>query len=226
MACLNRYPRTCHLPFSPGATRDDRMIEDGGSSLLDIPVVLTEKMDGSNVILRRGGVHPRARWHESMNPLRALHARIGRCIPEQLDLAGEWLFAVHSIRYRALQAWYQVFGVFDAGREVFLGWDEVERTARSLGLHTVPVLARDVRFANMALLRSHVEALMRTSSSQGGDREGVVVRAAREISPAEFGAMVGKYVRAGHVAEGVEHWSVGPWTRNELATSDKAGGSR
>jgi hypothetical protein len=217
MSALDRYPRTYHLPYSPGVTRDDRVMTDGTQHLLGVPLVLTEKMDGSNVILRRDGVFSRARWHESMNPLRAVHAQIAYLIPEGLDVAGEWLFAVHSIRYDALRAWYQVFGVFDASRETFLAWADVERIAADLGLVTVPVLERDLRVDDENGLRELVERHMQGRSSQGAEREGVVVRAAGEIPLASFPALVGKYVRAGHVPEGVEHWSEGPWKKNSLA---------
>jgi hypothetical protein len=46
-----KYPRTPHLPWSPGGTSDDKRMLDVGPLLGD--VVITEKMDGSNVALSR-----------------------------------------------------------------------------------------------------------------------------------------------------------------------------
>jgi hypothetical protein len=130
MTELAKYPRTWHLPFSPGLTRDDRIMPDGVARLLGRPLVLTEKMDGSNVVLRRGGVFPRARWHESMGSLEALHATIIHPLPEGIDVAAEWLLATHAIRYDRLAALCQVFGAFDADREAFVAWGDVARGER------------------------------------------------------------------------------------------------
>jgi hypothetical protein len=44
---MSKYNRTYHLPYSPGATNDDR-ISDGVDSLLGKEIVITEKLDGSN----------------------------------------------------------------------------------------------------------------------------------------------------------------------------------
>ncbi len=39
-----KYPRTPHLPWSPGGTRDDRRLASV-SRLLDQELVITEKLD-------------------------------------------------------------------------------------------------------------------------------------------------------------------------------------
>lgn len=46
-----KYPRTAHLPFSPGATNDDRIMSAADfERLLAMPeFVVTEKMDGGNL---------------------------------------------------------------------------------------------------------------------------------------------------------------------------------
>jgi len=218
MTELAKYPRTWHLPFSPGLTRDDRVMPEGPGLLLGRPLVLTEKMDGSNVVLRRSGVFPRARWHESMNPLRALQATIGWQLPEHVDLCAEWLLATHSIHYDRLSAHCQVFGAFDGQRGAFLAWKEVVELASTLGLVSVPVLEQDAVVRTEEELEALVLKHARVASSQGEQREGVVVRVADEIPAGEFGRLVGKYVRAGHVDEDSSHWAQGPWRKNALAT--------
>jgi hypothetical protein len=42
-----KYPRTFHLPDSPGATADDKIQHD--LSWLDGELVVTEKLDGGNL---------------------------------------------------------------------------------------------------------------------------------------------------------------------------------
>ena len=217
---MRKYPRTWHLPFSPGLTRDDRIMPDGVSGLLGVPLVCTEKMDGSNILLSRQEVLPRARWHESMGPIKEIHAQIRWELPEEFLLCGEWLAAVHSIFYDRLSAFYQVFGIFDRKRQVFLSWDAVEEWCALLELETVPLLARNVSVSSEAELEDLVARLMALPPTQGAAREGLVVRVAAEIPEHAFGRLVGKYVREGHVAEDATPWYQGTWERNRLAMEE------
>ena len=58
------------------------------------------------------------------------------------------------------------------------------------------------------------QALPPLPPAQGAAREGFVVRCAGEIRLEDYGRMVGKYVRAGHVGEDAEHWAKGEWRKN------------
>ena len=53
-----KYPRSFHLPWSPGGTSDDKRIADV-STLLARELVITEKCDGSNLTYTRRGVFAR-----------------------------------------------------------------------------------------------------------------------------------------------------------------------
>ncbi len=53
-----KYPRMPHLPWSPGATRDDQRLEDV-EHFLGREIVVTEKIDGANLCLTRGDVFAR-----------------------------------------------------------------------------------------------------------------------------------------------------------------------
>lgn len=140
-----KYPRTGHLPESPGATRDDRRLADL-SSFVGRRLVATEKADGSNVCLEREGCFARSHGHAPAHPsfdgLKALHARVRALINPGLQVFGEWLYARHSIGYSALPSYFLVIRVHDAGAGRWLSWEESERWADVLGLPTVPVLAQ------------------------------------------------------------------------------------
>src|SRR5262245_55730831 len=103
-----KYPRTPHLPWSPGGTRDDRRLTDV-EPLLGRELVLTEKMDGSNVCLEREHVFARSHTaeprHPSFDALKAVHAALRWQIPSHWQLFGEWLWARHSITYDRLPAY-------------------------------------------------------------------------------------------------------------------------
>ncbi len=56
---LQKYPRTPHLPFSPGVSADDVVLPYTNSA--DLPIlsqetVLTEKLDGGNCSIYKGKV--------------------------------------------------------------------------------------------------------------------------------------------------------------------------
>lgn len=54
----DKYPRTFHLPWSPGASDDDKILKDV-KYLLDTPLVITAKIDGGNCMLNRTSIFAR-----------------------------------------------------------------------------------------------------------------------------------------------------------------------
>ena len=46
-----KYPRTYHVPWSPGTTSDDRLLKSV-DQFVGKRVVVTEKMDGENTTMR------------------------------------------------------------------------------------------------------------------------------------------------------------------------------
>lgn len=202
-----KYPRSFHLPWSPGGTRDDRRMEsvDG---LCGVPIVITEKLDGSNLTLTREAVFARSHngppTHPSFAWAKALHARIRGQLAPGLSVFGEYCYAVHSIEYGELPAYLFLFGVREDDTDTWWEWDLVEAQAEALGLPVAPVLFRGT-LADARMLESTARALAAEPSALGGEREGVVVRAARAFTGDEFPRLLGKYVRAGHVQTS-EHW--------------------
>ena len=119
-----KYPSTPHLPWSPGLQNDDRRIGDLGG-LIGQDIVVTEKLDGENTSLYRTDLHARSldtRPHPSRTWVKAERGRFGHEIPEGWRLCGENVYAVHSLRYDALDGYFYLFSV----------WDDSERVA-SLG---------------------------------------------------------------------------------------------
>lgn len=199
-----KYPRSFHLPWSPGGTRDDKRLASI-DALIAEPVVITEKLDGSNLALTRDAVYARSHSgppsHPSFAWAKALHARVGAQIDAGLTLFGEYCYAVHSITYEALPDYFFLFGVREDDTGHWWSWEMVEAQAAMLGLVTVPVLLR----GSFADLEKVTRAMAGEPSVYGGVREGVVVRVERGFANDEFDRVVGKYVRADHVTTS-EHW--------------------
>ncbi|MEU6193018.1 RNA ligase family protein [Streptomyces sp. NPDC047061] len=190
------YPRTRHLPWSPGATADDLRVTDL-SGLRGREVVVTEKLDGENTTLYADGLHARSldsAPHPSRTWVKALQARIGHAVPEGWRVCGENMFARHSIAYDDLESYFYGFSVWDAeGR--CLDWDRTVVFLRGLGVPVPRVLWRGV-FDERALHALRLDP---------GRQEGYVVRVADGFGAQEFGERVAKWVRAGHVQTDT-HW--------------------
>ncbi|MEV4114964.1 RNA ligase family protein [Nonomuraea sp. NPDC049695] len=189
------YPRTPHLPWSPGVSADDVRAGDL-SGLRGREVVVTEKLDGENTTLYADGMHARSldsAHHPSRAWVKALQGRIGRRIPAGWRVCGENVYARHSLAYDGLESWFYGFSVWDGDR--CLPWDRTVAFLRELGIPVPPVLWRGV-FDERALrgLRLDTER-----------HEGYVVRAVEGFGREEFTGRVAKWVRARHVQTGT-HW--------------------
>ncbi|MER6078609.1 RNA ligase family protein [Streptomyces sp. NPDC001833] len=190
------YPRTRHLPWSPGATSDDLRVTDL-SGLRGREVVVTEKLDGENTTLYTDGLHarsPDSAHHPSRTWVKALQARIGHAIPAGWRVCGENVFARHSIAYDDLESYFYGFSVWD-GEGRCLDWDRTVVFLRGLGVPVPRVLWRGV----------FDERALRALRLDPGRQEGYVVRVADGFDAQEFGERVAKWVRAGHVRTDT-HW--------------------
>lgn len=214
-----KYNRTYHFPFSPGATNDDKIAESM-DALIGVPIVITEKMDGSNTSLESDGCFARTHSgppsHPSFDGLKALHASIKYLISNYTQLFGEWCYAKHSIEYSELPGYFMIFNVRDTEFGIWSSWEEVECWANEIGVPTVPVLYEGI-VSSEKELKELVESFMNQPSSCGGIREGVVVRIAKGFPDENFSKCVLKCVRANHVQTS-EHWKDQEIIRNKLKT--------
>jgi hypothetical protein len=220
-----KYNRTPHFPWSPGCTNDDK-IAASVDSLLNVQIVITEKIDGSNTSLESGGCFARTHSgppsHTSFDGLKALHASLKYSIPEGIQLFGEWCFALHSIAYQELPGYFLLFNVrdlepYDEEKPLWQSWEEVELWAEELGVPTVPVLFKGIVHSEKEL-KELVESFMIQPSLCGGIREGVVVRVASHFSDEDFSKSVMKCVRANHVQTS-DHWKDQEIIKNKLKPS-------
>lgn len=130
---MQKYGRTFHLPISPGAGSDDKVMADtAGLEVADL--VITEKMDGENTTIHAGGVHARSpcsRHHPSRDLVKAFGAGIAGHLRPGERIVGENVFARHSLGYDALPSWFLGFAVIRDG--VFLRWDATVTRFAELG---------------------------------------------------------------------------------------------
>lgn len=219
-----KYNRTYHFPWSPGGTSDDKIATTIDRLIGKHPLVITEKMDGSNTSLEADGCFARTHSgppaHRSFHGLKALHSIVKNKIPQGVQLFGEWCYAKHSIEYSELPGYFMLFNVreFIGDRAFWMSWAEVKLWAEEIGVPTVPVLFEG-SIQTEAELKELVESLMIQPSACGGIREGVVVRLSCEFPDSEFSESVMKCVRANHV-QTTEHWKNQEIIRNKLKALD------
>lgn len=205
-----KYPRTYHLPFSPGLCNDDRVMKSL-NGFTGHEVVVTEKLDGENTSLYRDHFHARSldsRHHPSRDWVKAIWGGINYRIPKDWRICGENMYATHSIHYENLKSYFYGFSVWD-DKNVALDWDETVMFLDDLSIVPVPVLYR-----GPFVLKVLVELAISLDIKQ---HEGFVVRVADEIQFDRFQELTGKWVRPGHVQTS-EHWLKQPMIPNKLVS--------
>lgn len=191
-----KYPSSPHLPWSPGVSEDD-IILDSTDPFQGKEVVVTEKMDGENTTMYRGRIHARSldsRGHPSRDWVKQLHGQIQHHIPEGYRLCGENVYAQHSIKYEGLDSYFYLFSVWDEHNRA-LDWDSTLEWAELLGLITAPELYRG------AWDRDTIQNLDIDLTCI----EGYVVRTVEGFAFEDFRNHLAKWVRKGHVQTD-QHW--------------------
>ncbi|MCG7574566.1 RNA ligase family protein [Phaeobacter sp. CNT1-3] len=203
-----KYGRSYHLPQSPGATSDDKIMTDTAALFSAPDVVITEKMDGENTTIYTGGCHPRsldARYHPSRDWMKAFAAAIAPQLQPEERIVGEYLFARHSIAYENLPSYFMGFAYIKDG--LVQSWDATRERFGSLGITPVPELYRG------PLGNRTLADLIKTLDF--ATQEGFVLRDAATYPEAEQPIRLAKYVRANHV-QSETHWMAAPLVKNEL----------
>lgn len=196
-----KYPRTHHVPWSPGITDDDR-VHKSMEQFEGKRVIVTSKMDGENSTLYSDYIHARSidgRSHPSRDWVKGFWSRISHDIPEHWRICGENLYAKHSIKYESLDSYFQGFSIWDA-RNRCLSWDETLEWFELMGITAVPVIYDGI-YDEKA-----IKALW--SPSDWATQEGYVIRVADSYDFSEFRKYVGKFVRPGHVQPSAHHWQL------------------
>lgn len=219
-----KYPSTPYLPFSPQwqppeTSKNDETYLENVDCFLDAPLVITIKMDGSNIQMTNKHIAARngtVANHKSFDYLKALHAQqYCYLIPDNIEVFGEWLYAKHSIHYTeklSLSNYLQVFGVYNMKQRMWGSWNDVKNISDILKVPTVPVIKTAKYEKDWQLVRD-VSNVAQDIIKQG--HEGVVIRIDYPFHYGQFSDHVAKFVRPDHVQTD-KHWSEQQITRNEV----------
>ena len=197
-----KYPRTYHLPWSPGITDDDRIMKN-----LNVfegkRVIVTRKMDGENFTGYRSYTHARSvdgRHHYTRDWAKNFWMQRSYELPEGWRVCAENLYAVHSIRYDDLETYFMAFSIWNE-QNICLSWDETKEWLELLEIPSVPVLYDGIW--NEDKIRGLYD-----EKTDIDIHEGYVVRLADSFEYKHFRQSVAKFVRPNHVAS-QKHWFYG-----------------
>lgn len=201
-----KYPRTYHLPDSPGVSSDDKIISSF-DKLVGKEIVVTLKMDGENTTIYNDAVHARSldsAAHPSRTWIRQFQGQIGHSIPEGTRICGENLFAKHSIHYLELPSYFMAFSVWTDAK--CWSWDETEIFCQERGIEMVPVIYRGV---------FDLKKIYEAFEPYKSQHEGFVVRLTEAFTLDDFSTSCAKWVRKGHVGTS-SHWMHQEVVKNKL----------
>jgi hypothetical protein len=206
---LVKYPRTYHLPWSPGMTDDDRMIPTL-DNFVGKRVIVTEKMDGENTTMYNNTTHARSldsRSNFTRDWVKQFWSSRSHEIPDGWRICGENLYAKHSIQYNDLESYFLGFSVWN-DMNVALSWDDTLLWFNLLNIPHVPILYDGTWDEKI------IKSLWQ--DSMWDKCEGYVIRTAEAFHFKDFKRHVAKFVRKGHVTT-TQHWLRGkPVVPNEL----------
>lgn len=203
-----KYPRTLHLPWSEGATNDDKMLKSV-EHFEGKQIVITEKLDGENTTIAHNKIYARSidsKDHPSRHWVKANFSYLSKFINPNHRICGENVFAEHSIPYINLDSYFYAFSVWR--KDYCLSFNTTLNYLRRLHIKHSPILYVGIWDETIC------KSLMREKTEKGL-MEGYVVRLASGFHMKDFHKNVAKFVRKDHVQTD-EHWLYKPMIINKL----------
>jgi hypothetical protein len=205
---LYKYPRTPHLNWSPGVTKDDKIVRSI-DHFVGKRVIVTEKLDGECTTIRRGRIHARSmdsKDHISRHWIKNQYGYLTNVLNDVTRICGENVFAEHSIAYENLISFFYAFSVWNFSN--CLSWDDTVKELTDLNIVHVPIIYDGIWDEDFI-------KNIPVTNTEKGIMEGYVVRMAESFDILDFQYSVAKYVREDHVQTD-EHWLSKPVVKNKL----------
>lgn len=205
---MKKYPSTPYHPESPSkGTRADR-IHKNPDRFIGVPIVITEKLDGSNTLIHQGEVYGRSVEAPSTNKWMAMVKKhhSWKSLDPDTFIYGENLFGIHSIEYDPMieEETYRVFAV--RYKDFFISFDHMEAYCSYRKMLTVPTIFEGTVNSAKELNKIIQNNTTGTSAIGGKEREGLVIRIREPFDTKDFSDSVCKSVRKNHVQTD-EHWT-------------------
>jgi len=224
MTPILKYPRTPHIAGSKIQPGDEDLNAIARETLHGLPVVVEEKLDGSNsgvsfdadgslILQSRGHIltgGPRERQFNLFKRWASHHtATLRQILGHRYLMYGEWLYARHTIPYDRLPHFFLEFDVWDRERAEFLSTDRRRELFAGTPIVSVPILGSGV-------VTSLDRYIGTSHCSSSETMEGLYLKHEGD------GKVMGRYkfVRTGFlqtVAESADNWMDRPIEPNRLS---------
>ena len=223
MTPILKYPRTPHIIGSRIQPGDEDLDAVAREALRGVPVVIEEKLDGSNsgvsfdehgslILQSRGHIltgGPRERQFNLFKRWASHHVTtLQDILGHRYVMYGEWVYARHTIAYDQLPHFFLEFDVWDREKAEFLSTDRRQTLFAGTPIVSVPVL--------MAGVVETLDEYVGTSHCSSSETmEGLYLK------QEENGRVIGRYkfVRTEFlqtVADSGDHWMNRPIEPNRL----------
>jgi hypothetical protein len=164
---LPDYPRTLHLPHKPNAQRDDLIAspEDVQDIFTSPNTYVEEKIDGANCAMMlcndgedfpliRNRSHILTKGYMKATPAKMQFASVWNWFYDNKDkfdnlncllgmyagVYGEWMYALHGIKYDNLPSLFVPFDVYDYEQGCFLDTGKSRQVLQEAGFEIVPLV--------------------------------------------------------------------------------------
>lgn len=203
----HKFKSIFHLPWSEGIGIGDGIAYEAINTIIGVPIVITEKLDGSNVGITSDKIHGRSPNKPKLEPWNHnLHTDDGINLLKNMTSNGEYIFienlyAIHSIKYVSLpRDWFVIMHVKD---NMVLPWMKFTECVPELWIGSVNTAEE---------LHATTDKLMESPSTFGGPKEGLVVRPVESFKFAHMDQYMFKFVRKDHIQTD-EKWKK-EWEKN------------
>ena len=163
---LPEYPRTRHLPYKPNAQRVDLIASDKEAQVIfdNENTWVEEKVDGASVgicffeghpvIRNRSNILNKGKSGHLRTPAKLQFAPLWNRVYHNIDnfeklnelcgfeasVYGEWLYALHGIRYDQLPGYFMAYDIYDWERNHFMQTGKALKLLSESGFETPPLL--------------------------------------------------------------------------------------
>jgi hypothetical protein len=226
-----KYPRTPHLPWSLGATNDDKILKNV-YHFYGQEVVVMEKVDGECSSLYSAYIHARSmdsKDHISRHWLKQFHSQIKREIPDGWRICGENMYACHSIYYNSLPSYFLGFSIYNENN-VCRSWKETKYIFDVLRINYPNILYQGIyneekikeccdKYYSHYWKENNEDYKFAKENKKDVCQEGYVIRLADIFHYKDFDKSMAKFVRKNHIQTD-EHWMSQKLITNKLKVGD------
>lgn len=203
-----KYPRTYHLEGSLG-TKDIKNISF--NTVLDVPLVIEEKVDGSCVgiafdqdkliLKHRNSEVNGVEWDLLKKWIKDNEEVFYDILENRYIMYGEWLYATHTIYYDKLPHFFLEYDIFDRTKQCFLSTPQRQKMLKNTPVVSVMCLSQGIFKSSKDIINFFGSSFYRSS----GNMEGLYLKVEDDLKVKDRYKFISKEFIDGILSSGT-HW--------------------